>query len=435
VSLPDQADAPNGDTDVCTGMLYLYTTNEVEFGHEYEWELDPTNAGTITWEDNEATFTVADDWTGVFTMKVRASNVCGDGDWSDNLEGTVYQSPEDFTLDGGGSFCLGGDGVEITLDGSQSGIDYELFLDGETTEIIVAGTGSEISFGLQTDEGYYTAVGSNDNCELTMTGQISVTIDFPPTEPSTPTGPEAVCNDTISEYTSDGADDADSYEWVLTPENAGILTFDGLEATVEWDPDFSGTAEVALYGINECGDGNPSQSLEVEVGAMPFPEISGEELVCDYQVEIYEVSENAGSIYLWDVTGGTITGDDSTFSVTVEWGEVGIGTLTVSEITEIGCEGYSESFEVVIDGCTAIDEEISSASIHIYPNPAKEYVTIKSSQNVISIDIYAMNGEKVLSQSKLTESMKINTSGLNAGMYLIRLVTETNAITKRLIIK
>ena len=95
-----------------------------------------------------------------------------------------------------------------------------------------------------------------------------------------------------------------------------------------------------------------------------------------------------------------------------------LATYIYAEITEIGCEGSSESFEVVIDGCTAIDEEITNSSIKLYPNPAKDYVTIKSSENVISIDIYAMNGEKVLSQSKITQSVKINTSGLNAGMYL-----------------
>lgn len=145
---PDKADQPDGETEVCTGIMYMYETNLVDYATEYEWEVDPAAAGSITWEDNLATFTADDTWTGDFSIKVRATNMCGDGEWSDELECTQYTSPDEFNLEGGGSYCLGGDGVEITLDGSQSGIDYELFLDGESTGIIVAGTGSEITFGL-----------------------------------------------------------------------------------------------------------------------------------------------------------------------------------------------------------------------------------------------------------------------------------------------
>ena len=160
VLLPTQADAPTGDEEVCTGMTYFYSIPEVTYASDYEWEIDPADAGTITADGTEATLETDDSWTGDFTIKVRATNVCGAGDWSDDLEGTLYISPEDFNLEGGGSYCLGGDGVEITLSNSQTGIDYELFLDGETTGIVVAGTGSELSFGMHTDEGYYTAEAS-----------------------------------------------------------------------------------------------------------------------------------------------------------------------------------------------------------------------------------------------------------------------------------
>ena len=268
-----------------------------------------------------------------------------------------------------------------------------------------------------------------------MTGQVQVWIDFPPTEPGTPEGPDVVCNDMVSDYESDGADDADSYVWVLTPEDAGTLTANGLNATVEWNAEFDGIAEVALYGINDCGDGNYSQALEVAVDALPAPEIAGEDYVCDDQVELYEVVENEGSIYLWEVTGGTLTAGDSTYSVTVTWGEVGSGTLSVTEITEAGCEGQSETFDVTIDDCTSIGESTLESTTKIYPNPADNYFNIRSGAESFDLTVYTFGGGKILERSEIKGETRIDTGDLAPGIYLVKLMTQDEVITKRLVIQ
>jgi len=122
--------------------------------------------------------------------------------------------------------------------------------------------------------------------------------------PGIPTGPETVCNDKTTDYESEGSDDADNYEWILSPEDAGTLTAEGLLATVEWNADFSGTAYISLYGINDCGDGNPSNELEVQVDAIPTPDINGPDEACDNTSENYSVPENETSTFTWEVNGG-----------------------------------------------------------------------------------------------------------------------------------
>ena len=181
---------------------------------------------------NVAFLDTDESWTGDFTIKVRAENVCGAGDWSDEIECTLSESPMEFDLEGGGGYCLGDDGVEITLNGSQSDVDYELYLGGEATGIIVSGTGSEISFGLVTEEGYYAAIGSNGTCEYQMSGQIQVFLEYQPLEPATPTGPESICEEATAEYTTDEQDDADSFTWMITPAEAGTIEGDGTTGTV-----------------------------------------------------------------------------------------------------------------------------------------------------------------------------------------------------------
>ncbi|MEI8120127.1 MAG: hypothetical protein WCG68_04495, partial [Actinomycetes bacterium] len=87
-------------------------------------------------------------------------------------------TPTAFTVTGGGTYCSGGAGMAVGLDGSESGINYQLLLNGSNTGSPVAGTGSAISFGNQTSGGTYTVLATNTvgSCTNTMTGSVSVTV-------------------------------------------------------------------------------------------------------------------------------------------------------------------------------------------------------------------------------------------------------------------
>ena len=433
LEIPAQVEMPNGETTLCTGQYYSYETLEVPYAQDYEWELTPSDVGTLDIDGIEASIVVSDDWTGDFTLKVRATNICGDGEWSEILEGTVYISPDEYTLQGGGPLCEGSEGVEITLDGSQTSIEYELFVDDESTGIIVEGTGDPLSFGLVTEAGYYTAFATNDNCEVLMAEQIEVSVLPLPSQPAIPTGPIAVCDEPTSDYTSEGGEGADSYVWMLTPEEAGNITSDGLQATVNWNSEFTGTATVSLAGVNDCGEGEASETLEITIGAT-IPEIFGADLVCDFSEEVYDVTENEGSTYTWEITGGTITEGQGTYMITVAWDGEGNGTLSVDEENENGCEGSSEVFEVVIDDCTGISEK-ENKEITIFPNPANESVNVKAQIPISEVSISKITGNYTYTNKFQSNIVHINTSDLMPGIYFLKIRTSGGIIIKKLIIK
>lgn len=59
-------------------------------------------------------------------------------------------------------YCAGGTGVTVTLSGSSTGVDYQLYRNG--TIIIgspVAGTGFALNFGLHTNAGTYSVVATD----------------------------------------------------------------------------------------------------------------------------------------------------------------------------------------------------------------------------------------------------------------------------------
>jgi len=83
---------------------------------------------------------------------------------------------------GGGSYCSGGAGVNVGMNGSDLGMNYQLFLGITPVGGTVPGTGSAISFGAQTAAGNYTiqATDATTNCVRFMAGNANVAVNAAP---------------------------------------------------------------------------------------------------------------------------------------------------------------------------------------------------------------------------------------------------------------
>ena len=107
---------------------------------------------------------------------------------------TINPLPGTFNATGGGAYCSGGAGVHIGLDGSATGINYQLYDAATAMGTAVAGSGSAIDFGLQTTAGTYIVLATNatTGCIMAMTGSASVIINSLPVA-QTVTGGGAYC--------------------------------------------------------------------------------------------------------------------------------------------------------------------------------------------------------------------------------------------------
>ena len=59
---------------------------------------------------------------------------------------TVNAAPISYHITGGGSYCIGGSGSHIGIDGSSLGISYQIFMSGILVGSAISGTGSSIDF-------------------------------------------------------------------------------------------------------------------------------------------------------------------------------------------------------------------------------------------------------------------------------------------------
>ncbi|MFY0602125.1 MAG: fibronectin type III domain-containing protein [Cyclobacteriaceae bacterium] len=88
---------------------------------------------------------------------------------------TIVDLPEIYNLGGGGGYCEGTAGSTITLSGSQSGVDYQLKVNGANVGPVKAGNDSPISWSNLTTGGGYSIVATNSySCVSNMNGILSV---------------------------------------------------------------------------------------------------------------------------------------------------------------------------------------------------------------------------------------------------------------------
>jgi photosystem II stability/assembly factor-like uncharacterized protein len=431
ITTPSQPNTPAGPSSVCGEGSYPYSTQAVQYADSYFWTVNPTSAGTMTGNGTVGTFMASNTWEGTYTIKVRAENECGNGPWSPDFTGTLWHNPVTYSFIGDGAYCEGEPGFEIILDGSETGVSYELYKDNVSTGTIVAGTGDSLNFGLFTETGLYRAVGFTVHCTQNMLGEVYVHQQPLPGQAAMPGGPNNVCAPDTSEYMTYGAPDADDYSWTLSPPEAGVLTPNGDEASIAWNSGFSGFANLTVTGINDCGAGTPSDELIIGINATPDPSVSGPGIVCNNQEADYSTAEHIASIYTWEVTGGTITAGAGTWQITVHWGSPGTGHVTVNEMTNWGCDGDSETLDVNIDDCTGIGEG-TAETVRIYPNPASDKVQVMNLEDA-TIRIFNLLGSEIKTIFHADGNKAMDMSPFDKGIYFVKVEQGSGVEVFRLV--
>jgi hypothetical protein len=124
---------------------------------------------------------------------------------TNNMTGSVTvvvnPVPVAYTVTGGGNFCAGGTGVTVGLNGSNTGINYQLYNGAATVGTAVAGTGSAITFPTVTTGATYTVLATNTTttCTSAMSGNAVVTVNSLPTA-YTVTGGGNYCSGTSAPH-------------------------------------------------------------------------------------------------------------------------------------------------------------------------------------------------------------------------------------------
>ena len=136
------------------------------------------------------------------------------------------KTPAQFSITGGGEYCLGGSGLPVGLADSENGVTYEL-LRNSISLGVTAGTGNSLSFGNQLDAGTYGIVAmseANASCSSSMTGNTAIVIrEIVPASVAITTSAISICVGESVTFTAtlQYGGTIPSYQWKVNGVNAG----------------------------------------------------------------------------------------------------------------------------------------------------------------------------------------------------------------------
>ncbi len=202
------------------------------------------------------------------------------------------------------------------------------------------------------------------------------------------------------------------------------------------------TYKVAVRGV--CAPGRYSDwSDTVDLATMG----------CDVVTGLTKTSGDAHSVTIsWTSTGaskyevdygdqghtdgnGTIV-ETTTNSVTIN----GLESESTYDIyvrqycTETLASQWSSMLRITTTAEQGIDD-VESARVTLYPNPASQMVTIGGIEGEATVSIVDMNGREVYSTNSASESLTLDLTGYAKGAYFVRITGERTQAIRKLIVK
>ena len=163
------------------------------------------------------------------------------------------------------------------------------------------------------------------------------------------------------------------------------------------------------------------------------------EYVANFRINVFEIKAKTDPENTGDITGiGFYNyGETCTLSVTPHSGYEFINWTLDGEVVS---ENETFSFVVTdtqfylahlqrVDGVG----EQSGITISLFPNPAKNKLTIEASEPINLLEIYTINGALVYRQSDCSDKIEINVQNYAIGTYMIRLTTDSTVEIRRFV--
>lgn len=259
-----------------------------------------------------------------------------------NANVQINAQPAAFSVTGGGSYCAGAAGVHVGLGGSASGINYQLFRDGNAVGIPVNGTGAAIDFGTFATAGNYSVLATNltTTCSRTMTGTVTVSVNELPAV-YTVTGGGGYCTGTSGSVIGlSGAQSGVSYR--LYRGSSLVAAVTTTTGTLSFG-NYSVTGVYSVSAVNSTTGCQVAMSGTATVSVNPQPviaSVTGGGSYCEggTGVAVGLSTSEIGVTYMLyrgsSATGVSVTGTGSS----VSFGEQTVaGTYTVLATNSTSC--------------------------------------------------------------------------------------------------
>lgn len=265
---------------------------------------------------------------------------------------------------------------------------------------------------------------SNGTANNTITSPDIILVDPPPSAFAGADG--ETCLDEAFTVVEASAQNASMISWVVT---SGFGT---LENSTAVSPTYTPAAGDAgntvlltmnAYGMGGCNTEISSSTLNLSVYGLPDVTLQAFDTVC-YEWQAFQL------------TGGLPEGGDySGTGVAYGWFDpatagIGTHTITYTYSDANGCENSAEGI-MEVTSCVGLTEPEHSF-YSIYPNPTSGNISVDlKKEGDYSVRIFNANG-KVVVDTKIRKSGIISLSGLENGLYMIKVSNGQDSYIQKL---
>ena len=359
-NLPDKPVTPTGSSLLCENNMNTdYTITASANASSYIWNVSPTNAAVITNNSTTATFDWNNTFTGTAKISVKAVNNCGNSLSSDTLVITINPLPQKpNTPAGQTSMCQNAANSSYSTTSVNSG-GFLWSIYPANAGLISGNTNTASVDWSDTYSGIAKiSVRAVNNCGNSISSDsLTITINPLPSKPATPSGSTVLCENNINTtYTTTGSSNATSYSWSVYPSTAGNISGTTTSMTIDWNNTFTGIAKIFVKGVNACGSGVVSDTLEVTVNPLPQKPSTpnGTTSLCQGNAATFYFtngSTNATS-YLWSATpSANVNISGNTVNSSLSWNTnfSGIIKISVKGVNFCGNSVSSDTLVVTIN--------------------------------------------------------------------------------------
>jgi len=241
--------------------------------------------------------------------------------------------------------------------------------------------------------------------------------------------------------------------WKLAPEAKSLGVGPGEGNTDWWAIDDANVATRAClyddeYKFNADGSfenvlgdqtwGEPWQKVDPEACSAPIAPHDGSAIATwDFDADAMEVTITGKGAYLGLAkvhnTGELASPDDAVASITYPVSMSADGEKMTIDMNYGGDGWWHFVFAKQEDNSSV--RTLDRNLFKVYPNPAKNEITVSSNENLSKVTIYDVTGKVMFSTSDVNLNSTVNVSAFSRGIYMVEVLTDNKTSVKRLILE
>ncbi len=331
LDVPEQAVEVCGEDTVCTNSADIYMVEDQE-NATYNWNL--SSGGILVPDKNQSVVT----WTspGEHILSLTPMNVCGSGlPQTLKVHVTSILSKPVFTT-GEIKVCEGNETYRVDY---VPGTNYQWNLSSGGN--LTANENVAVVDWQESGNHNLTVIPQNA-CGTGPSASLSIEADVAPKPVERIMGDTASCLQ-MKTYQTEHVSSI-RYHWQLS--GGGNISTHNNKAYIDWIT--PGIHSLSVFPENDCGIAEAT-AIKIDVANVPGQPapISGEQLLCAGNSEIYQVTALPGVNYAWSLSDGGIY-EVNHNQIDIAWNKAGHHTLTVLPYNRCGT-GLQRELEIKIE--------------------------------------------------------------------------------------